>query len=141
MPRLVDNLRGLEQLRILPFHVLDQLAAHQHGAVLVGHQGREAPSADMSVELNLLRLGQAIPEPRPVNIDEVIGDKPAISHERRSPVDVGRSVPLIDRRLLVEAPHVGLLAIVDMAEICNVVDVDVMPTLHALPPGSQSPPR
>ena len=112
MPRLVDNLRGLEQLRILPLHVLDQLAAHQHGAVLAGHQGREAPSADTSVELNLLRLGQAIPVPRPVNIDEVIGDKPAISHERRSPVDVGRSVPLIDLRLLVEAPHVGLLAIV-----------------------------
>jgi len=134
VPRLVDDLRRLKQFGVLPHHVLDQLAAHQHGAVLAGHQGRDAPPADAAVELDPLRLGQPVPEFRPVNVDQIVGDQTAIALERLLPVDIRRGVPLIDLGLLIEAPHVRLFAVVDMVEIGDVANVDVVPALHAVPP-------
>ena len=71
---------------------------------------------------------------RPVNIDQIVGDQTAIALERLLPVDIGRGVPLIDLGLLVEAPHVRLFAVVDMVEIGDIANVDVVPTLHAVPP-------
>ena len=81
---------------------------------------REPPPRDIAVELDPLVGGQAIPELGAVNVDEVVGDQPAIAFERPGPVDVGRRVPLIDLGLLVEPPHVGVLAIVIMPEIRGV---------------------
>ena len=83
---------------------------------------------------NSLRLGQPIPKFRPVNVDQIVGDQAAVAVKRLLPVDIGRSVPLIDLGLLVEPPHIRLFAVVDMVEIGNVADVDVVPTLHAVPP-------
>jgi hypothetical protein len=83
-----------------------------------------------------LRLGQPVPEFRPVNVDQIVGDQTAIALERLLPVDIRRGVPLIDLGLLVEAPHVRLFAVVDMVEIGDVANVDVVPTLHAVPPES-----
>ena len=40
----VDDLGRLEQLGVLALDILDQLAAHQHGAVFAGHQGRQPPA-------------------------------------------------------------------------------------------------
>jgi hypothetical protein len=69
-----------------------------------------------------------------VNVDEVVGDQPAIAFERPGPVDVGRRVPLIDLGLLVEPPHVGMLAIVTMSKIGCVAGLDLVSALHREPP-------
>ena len=53
--RLVDDLAGLEQLGVLPDHILDHLAAHQHRAVLAVHQCRDAPPRHEAVDLDPLR--------------------------------------------------------------------------------------
>ena len=134
VPRLVDDLRRLEQFGVLPHDVLDQLAAHQHGAVLAGHQGGDAPSADAAVELDPLRIRQATPELGPVDVDQIVGDQAAVAVERLLPVDIGRGIPLIDLGLLVEPPHVGVLAIVVMPEIRGVRGVDPVSALHRVPP-------
>ena len=134
VPRLVDDLRRLEQLFVLPLDILDQLAAHQHRAVLARHQGREPPPGDTAVELDPLRRRQAVPESGPMNIDEIVGNQPAVAVERLSPVDIGRRIPLIDLGLLVEPPHIGLFAVVDMAEMRDVADVDLVLALHEAPP-------
>src|SRR5262249_20673652 len=63
---------------------------------------------------------------------EIIGDEAAIAVERLLPIDVGRSVPLIDLGLLVEPPHIAMLAIVIVAEIRGVVGLDVMTAFHAI---------
>ena len=105
VPALIDDLGRLEQFGVLALDILDQLAAHQHRAMLAGHQGREPPAGDGAVDLDLLVRGQAIPELRPVDIDEIVGDQPAIAVERLRPVDIGRGVPLVELGLLVEVPH------------------------------------
>ena len=69
-----------------------------------------------------------------MDIDEVVGDQAAIAFERPGPVDVGRRIPLIDLGLLVEPPHVGVLAIVVMSEIGRVPGLDLVPALHRVPP-------
>jgi hypothetical protein len=65
-----------------------------------------------------------------VNVDEIVGDQSAVAFERPRPVDVRRRVPLIDLGLLIEAPHVGVLAIVSMPKIGRVAGLDLMSALH-----------
>jgi hypothetical protein len=52
VPRLVGDLRRLEELGVLALDAVHQLAAQQHGAVLALHQGREPPARDPAVELD-----------------------------------------------------------------------------------------
>ena len=134
VPAFVDHLGGLKQLGVLPLHILDQLAAHQHRTMLAMHQGREPPPGDIAIELDPLVGGQPLPEPGAVDVDEVVGDQPAIAFERPGPVDVGRRVPLIDLGLLVEPPHIGVLAIVIMPEVGRVLGLDLVSAFHRVPP-------
>ena len=133
VPRLVDHLGRLEQFGVLADHILDHLAAHQHRAVLAMHQGREAPARDPPVELDALRRRQPLPEWAAVDVNEVVGDQPAIAVERPVPVDVGRRIPLVELGLLIKPPHVGMFAVIDMAEIGGVLGFDVMTALHGRP--------
>ena len=133
VPRLVDDLGRLEQLGVLALHVLDQLAAHQHRAVLALHQGREPPAADATVELDRgPRTG--VPETRAVDVDEIVGDQAAVAVERHRPVDVRGGVPLVDLGLLVEPAQVGLVAAVVVAEMRGIAGLDLMSALHVTPP-------
>ena len=59
--RLVGHLGRLEQLGVLALHVLDELAAQQHGAMLALHQGRQPPAADAAVELDAVASRKADP--------------------------------------------------------------------------------
>jgi hypothetical protein len=129
--RLVDDLRRLEQLLVLAADVLDELAAHQHGAVLAGHQHRQSPARHGMVDLDPLRWGEPVPEAGAVDVDEVVGNEPAVALERSLPFDVAGGVPLVELRLLVEPAHVGVLAVVEVAEKRDVLDIDLMPVLHS----------
>src|SRR5882757_2095314 len=80
--RLVGHLGRLEQLGVLALHVLYELAAQQHGAMLALHQGGEAPTADAAVELDTILLREPVPEARAVDVDEIVRDQPAIARER-----------------------------------------------------------
>ena len=133
VPRLVDHLAGLEQLGILTDDILDHLAAHQHRAVLTMHERRDPPARHEAVDLDLLRRRQPVPERGAVNIDQIVGDQPAIAVERLLPVDIGRGIPLVELGLLVEPPHIGVLAIVIMAEIRGIAGLDVMTAFHLWP--------
>ena len=132
--RLVGHLGRLEQLGVLALHVLHELAAQQHGAMLALHQGREPPAADAAVELDAVLPGKPIPEVRAVDVHEIVGDQPAIALERHRPVDVGGGVPLVDLRLLVEPAQVRLVAAVVVAEVRGVARLDLVPVVHNVPP-------
>ena len=67
-----------------------------------------------------------------MNVDEIVGDQAAIAVERLFPIDIGRGVPLIDLGLLVKPPHVGMLAVVDVAEIRGIAGFDVMTAFHRI---------
>src|SRR5580704_3761896 len=69
-----------------------------------------------------------------MDVDEIVGDQPAITLERHRPVDILGSVPLIDLGLLVEPAQVGLVAAVVMAEVCGVTRLDLVPVVHNAPP-------
>src|SRR5260370_1278025 len=124
----------VEQLGVLALHVLDELAAQQHGAMLALHQGREAPAAHTAVELDAVGLRQTVPEARAMDVDEIVGDQPAIALERHRPVDVAGGVPLIDLGLLIEPAQVRLVAAVVVAEVCGVARLDLVPVVHNVPP-------
>lgn len=98
--------------------------------MLTVHQGRQAPPRDIAVELDPFVGGQAVPEFRTVNVDEVVGDQAAVALERPGPVNVGRGIPLIDLGLLIKPPHVGVLRIVVMPEIRGVAGLDLVSALH-----------
>ena len=132
----VDDLGCLEQLGVLALDVFDQLAAHQHGAVFAGHQGRQPPAGHRTIDLDPLGRRQAVPEFSAVNVDKVVGDQPAVAPaiavERLGPVDIGRGVPLVELGLLVEVPHVRVLAVVIMAEVSDIANVDLVPAFHKI---------
>jgi hypothetical protein len=128
--RLVGHLGGLEQLGVLALHVVDQLAAQQHGAVLALNQGGEPPARDAAVELDAVGFRHGVPEARAVDVDQVIGDQPAVALERHLPVDVGGGVPLVDLGLLVEPAQIGLLAAVVVKEVRGVVGLDLVTVGH-----------
>ena len=65
-----------------------------------------------------------------MDVYEIVRDQAAVAFERAAPVDVGRRVPLIDLGLFVEAPHIGVLAIVAMPEIGDIAGLDLVSALH-----------
>jgi hypothetical protein len=99
--------------------------------VLARHQRRQPPARDGAVDRDLLAGRQPVPEFGAVDVDEIVGDQPAVppsgAVERLRPVDVGRRVPLVELGLLVEVAEVGVLAVIIVAEVRDVADVDLMP--------------
>ena len=69
-----------------------------------------------------------------MDVDEIVGDQPAIARERHRPVDIRGGVPLIDLGLLVEPAQVGLVAAIVVAEVCGVTRLDLVPVVHNVPP-------
>src|SRR3989441_9572265 len=72
------------------------------------HEGGETPCGDSPVELDALGLRQPVPERAPVDVDELVGDRPTVGRWWSGPGNVARGVPLVPLRVLVEPPHVGL---------------------------------
>ena len=136
MPRLVGDLRRLEELGILALHAFDQLAAQHHGAMLALYQGREPPARDTPVELDPVGRRERVPEARAVDVHEIVRDQAAIALELGAPVDVARGVPLVVLGLLVESPQVRLIAGIVVAEVRGVARLDLVPVVHAIPPMS-----
>ena len=131
MARLVGDLGGLEELGVLTLHVVDELAAQKHRAVLARNQGRQPPARDAAVQLDAVGLRHGVPEARAVDVHKVVRDQPAVALERHRPVDIGGGVPLVDLGLLVEPAQVGLLAAVVVEKVRRVVRFDLMPVGHA----------
>jgi hypothetical protein len=69
-----------------------------------------------------------------VDVDEIVGDQPAVTVERNVPVDVAGGVPLVDLRLLVEPAQIGLVAAVVVAEMRGVARLDLVPVGNDVPP-------
>ena len=134
MPRLVGDLGRLEELGVLALDAVDELAAQQHGAMLALHQGRQPPARDAAVQLDAVGFRHGVPEARAVDVDEIVGDQPAVALERHRPVDVGGGVPLVDLGLLVEPAQVGLLAGVVVEKVRGVLRLDLVPVGHGVPP-------
>ena len=139
LAQAIDYIRNYRQNRAdfdAEIKILPDLRERGPAPLALHAAASEMPSASRSGATRLVNTplvgGQANPELGAVNVDEVVGDQPAIAFERPGPVDVGRRVPLIDLGLLVEPPHVGVLAIV----ICRKYGVFRVDLVSAFPPGA-----
>ena len=97
-------------------------------------QGGQPPARDAVVELDAVGLRHGIPEARPVDVHEIVGDQAAVPLERHGPVDVLGRIPLVDLGLLIESAQVGLLAAVVVKEMRGVLALDLMTVGHGVPP-------
>jgi hypothetical protein len=130
--RLVGDLGGLEELGVLTLHVVDELAAQKHRAVLARNQGGQPPARDAAVQLDAVGLRHGVPEPRAVDVYKVVRNQPAVALERYRPVDVGGGVPLVDLGLLVEPAQVGLFTGVVVEKVRGVLCLDLVPFGHGV---------
>jgi hypothetical protein len=109
VPRLVDDLRRLEELGVGTRDDLDQVAADEHGPVLAIEEDAQPPGREAMVELRALPRRQPIPERRAVDVDQLVRDHPAVEVDRQRPVDVARDVPLIALGVFIQAAKFRLL--------------------------------
>ena len=114
--RFVHDLRRHEEFGVDAGHEVRDLAADHERELFAVHELADPPRGEVAVEFEAALVVQSVPILRAVDVDQPVGQNPAVRVAAGLPVDVGRGVPLVALGLFVQAAHVLVFDVEELGE-------------------------